>query len=95
MLIDTKFFDYFERTWLKGRVAFEAWKVSGFGENDDIRLISTNNALENFNRQLNNAVGTPHPSAFTFVEVIREISTLKLHEIKDVHERGGRRPDGE
>ena len=86
------FFDYFKRTWVNGHIPFEMWNTTEYDDELLSRLVSTNNALENFNRQLNSFFASPHPNRFLFIETIRHISVTKVAEIKDIKEYGGARP---
>jgi hypothetical protein len=58
-------------------------------DNPEVTLFNkTNNALERFNRRLNDEFPTAHPSMSQFVEVIKEISADyvdKLAKIKHGH----------
>jgi hypothetical protein len=77
------FFKYFETTWMNSYL-FETWNISDqlqCGINVDNR---TNNALENFNRQLNQEFPTAHPNIFHFITTIRDISSRYVQRIKDI-----------
>ena len=78
--------------WIEGPIPFDVWNVSADFNANEARLCATNNALECFNRQLNSAFPTPRPNIFQFIEAIRNQSTMKVRERKDILERGGRRP---
>ncbi|ETP39006.1 hypothetical protein F442_13502 [Phytophthora nicotianae P10297] len=64
------FWRYFKRTWLE---LYDPvlWNVHGLTE----RLVArTNNLLERFNRELNAAFSTPHPSMAMFVATIEALA---------------------
>ena len=67
-----EFFVYFDRILLNGLIPFYVWNTSSLEAEACIRLVSTNNALENFNRQLNESFPTAHPNIYLFVEVKRQ-----------------------
>ena len=56
------FVDYFEETYLQGQYQVPMWNV--FTRPMDTR---TNNSVENFNRQMNQAVSTRHPNLWMFI----------------------------
>jgi len=64
-----QFWKYFKSTWLT-RYNKEDWNINGV-KNAQNR---TNNALERFNRTLNNSFSTAHPNLLNFVETIRKES---------------------
>jgi hypothetical protein len=82
------FWKYFEKTWCNDYDP-DLWNYSKINGNAEITLYNkTNNALERFNRHLNDAFPTAHPSMAQFVEVIKEISVDyvdKLDKIKRGH----------
>lgn len=82
---------YFLRTWVNGNIPFEMCNYAGRNLTDEERHVNTNNALENFNRILNESFSSPHPNIFCFIDKIREISVSKLAEIRDIKEQGGKR----
>jgi hypothetical protein len=84
-----QFFEYFAQAWLNGNIPFGTWNITAHDNLCLPNLVATNDALENFNRQLNSSFFSPHPNIFRFIEVIRDISNTKLEEIKDIKERGG------
>lgn len=53
------FYRYFETQWM-GRVGARSFSVFGQKER-------TNNCQENFHRQLNSAMGRPHPNVWKFL----------------------------
>ena len=87
-----KFFRYVQDAWIEGPIPFDVWNVSADFNANEARLCATNNAPECFNRQLNSAFPTPRPNIFQLIEAIRNQSTMKVRERKDILERGGRRP---
>jgi hypothetical protein len=81
------FWKYFEKTWCN-EYDPNLWNYSGIENPEDTLINKTNNALERFNRRLNDAFPTAHPSMSQFVEVIKEISVdyvEKLVQIKHGH----------
>jgi hypothetical protein len=66
----TKFWMYFRKIWLE-LFPPSNWNVHGIRRDVVAR---TNNPLERFNRELNAAFGTPHPSVVRFVHTIEAIS---------------------
>ena len=84
------FFRYFKTTWLN-KYAFEAWNISRkltLPTPDN----ATNNALENFNRQLNQEFAASQPSPFHFIVTIREISARYVRQIADIRAGVSRHP---
>jgi hypothetical protein len=74
------FWKYFKRTWL---VLFPPtlWNI----RNCQARIVArTNNPLERFNRELNAAFATPHPSLARFVHTIEEISRKYVGHRNDI-----------
>jgi hypothetical protein len=61
------FMKYFETTWLK-KYGIELWNI--YWQNDEGSILRTNNALERYNRRLNELFSTPHPGLFEFVSVL-------------------------
>ena len=55
---------------MKGLIPFDVWNVSTKEEAVTRKLVETNNALENFNRQLNSSFSASRPSIYQFVEVV-------------------------
>lgn len=77
-----KFWNYFETTWLK-RFDPSKWNVHSIEDKDLANR--TNNALERYNRRLNDNFPSPHPTIALFVEVIKkefEFYEQKLMEIR-------------
>ena len=82
-----QFWGYFERTWIQ-RFPPKFWNV--FGIRRDI-IARTNNPLERFNRELNAAFGTPHPSLPRFVQTIEQIARRHV-QLRDDVSRGRAEP---
>ncbi|GMF48267.1 unnamed protein product [Phytophthora fragariaefolia] len=81
------FWAYFKRTWLQ-LYNPALWNVHGLNE----RLVArTNNPLERFNRQLNSAFPTPHPSLAVFVTTIEAVSRENVAMLTAVRGRRARR----
>ena len=77
-----KFYQYFNKIWMKDDM-FDIWNVSNtLSKNVDIQN-RTNNALENFNKQLNGEFGFAHPNIFNFINTIKRISIEKFRELND------------
>lgn len=74
------FWVYFTRTWVD---TFEPalWNVFGL---DNHLVARTNNPLERFNRELNTAFQSPHPSLPVFVAKINEMSASYVQRLADV-----------
>ncbi|OWZ07445.1 hypothetical protein PHMEG_00020157 [Phytophthora megakarya] len=68
------FWKYFERTWLK-LFPPKFWNVHGYSNPIVAR---TNNPLERFNRELNAAFGTPHPSLPRFIQTVEDIARRRV-----------------
>ena len=80
-----KFWHYFEKVWMKDYDPI-LWNISamtagGLVVPDDM-INRTNNALERYNREMNKAFPTAHPTMIEFVTVIRTeaLRILKLYE---------------
>jgi hypothetical protein len=80
-----KFWKYFLRTWIN---IYDptTWNINHIIQNktEDEELIiinRTNNPLERFNRQMNDAFPNAHPNMENFVETINKISTEKNEEL--------------
>lgn len=65
-----KFWVYFRRTWITLHPP-AVWNVHGLRRDVVAR---TNNPLERFNRKINSAFSTPHPSTVRVVQTIEDIS---------------------
>ncbi|KAE9022247.1 hypothetical protein PR001_g13187 [Phytophthora rubi] len=76
----TSFWKYFERTWLK-LLPPKFWNVHGYSKSVVAR---TNNPLERFNRELNAAFGTPHPSLPRFIQTVEDISRRRVQLRNDI-----------
>jgi len=64
-----KFWKYFRNTWLK-RYKYEDWNIYGL---EDVQN-RTNNALERFNRTLNDQFPNAHPNLLNFSETVKKQS---------------------
>lgn len=70
-----KFWIYFEKTWLK-RFDPTMWNSSNLGDGDMINR--TNNALERYNRRLNDNFLNAHPRLVHFIEIIKSEFTYYM-----------------
>jgi hypothetical protein len=79
------FWKYFRNTWLI-RYRPEDWNIEAFTNEDTlVTLINrTNNPLERFNRELNQAFPTAHPSMNDFVATIKRISCEYLYKLNRI-----------
>ncbi|POM58719.1 Hypothetical protein PHPALM_36597 [Phytophthora palmivora] len=84
----SQFWVYFRRIWL---ILFPVWNVYGM----DLQVVSrTNNPLERFNRELNAAISTPHPSLSAFVGNIEGLSRRYVRLLDDITNRATAPPQG-
>ena len=84
------FFSYFKQTWMM-KYGVELWNHSTKQKEDEI-VHRTNNALESFNRRLNDRFGNAHPNLAHFIDVIREISMETMREVENLRRGVSRRP---
>ena len=75
----SEFWIYFKRTWL-GRYKPKDWNVHGLPRS---LVTRTNNPLERFNREINAAIGSPHPSLTRFVGIIDELGQRYARQLED------------
>jgi hypothetical protein len=85
------FYQYFKDNWLK-RYDFDTWNLCTARSLNVDKKNRTNNALENFNRQLNSKFPTPHPNIFHFIDVIREISCKYVRLISEIKSGNAKAP---
>lgn len=87
------FWNYFRSTWLI-RYRPEDWNINAFTKEDSlVTLINrTNNPLERFNRELNQAFPTAHPSMNDFVATIKKISCEYLYKLNRVDCNSRKKP---
>lgn len=86
-----RFWRYFRRTWLH-RYTPVVWNVHGLSN----QLVArTNNPLERFNRELNNAFPVPHPSIPVFVDTINEISVGRVAKLRNIQHSRSRNKERE
>jgi hypothetical protein len=82
-----KFWKYFTKTW----ITFfrpELWNVNAHINNDMKTMNNrTNNALERFNRKLNEQFSCAHPCLANYIEVIREVSQEYVDIVKSTQAR--------
>jgi hypothetical protein len=80
----TQFWKYFLRTWIfQFRPSY--WNIHDIVKsNESIMINRTNNPLERFNRELNSAFPTPHPTMAEFITVIRQKSFEKVELIDNI-----------
>jgi hypothetical protein len=64
------------------------WNVFKASKGNVESINQTNNALENFNRQLNSCFSNPHPNLFNFIECVRNISIAKAREWWELRQSG-------
>jgi hypothetical protein len=74
------FWVYFHKTWIT-LLPPTVWNVHGINRSIVAR---TNNPLERFNRELNAAFGTPHPSSVRFVQTIEGVSRRYVRLKEDI-----------
>lgn len=84
------FWRYFISTWIDG-YDVEGWNierlVSAHETAEFTQINRTNNPLERFNRELNEAFPTPHPDMIHFIEVIKRISVEKVEYLKNIQRK--------
>ncbi|OWZ16667.1 hypothetical protein PHMEG_0009504 [Phytophthora megakarya] len=74
-----KFWRYYKKTWLT-KYKPQDWNVHGI---DKPLFSRTNNPLERFNREINAAVSSPHPSLPRFVSAIDSASTRYVQRLEN------------
>ena len=72
-----RFWAYFMKVWIKG-YDFEYWNISTILKKKINITNRTNNALENFNKQLNSYFINPHPNIFAFIKGIKKLLSDKV-----------------
>jgi hypothetical protein len=73
------FWRYFNRTWLT------QYKISDWNINGVMSLNNrTNNALERYNRTLNNEFPNAHPSLVTFIQSIKLLTFRQVFELQQI-----------
>ncbi|EGZ24028.1 hypothetical protein PHYSODRAFT_325182 [Phytophthora sojae] len=85
------FWRYFAKTWMR-TYGPSTWNVNTIAEAVDI-VNRTNNALERFNRTLNESFTTSYPSLLTFVDVIKTKSQNYVDLIEDIRHQRQQPPD--
>ncbi|KUF91609.1 Hematopoietic prostaglandin D synthase [Phytophthora nicotianae] len=87
------FWRYFKRTWMRTYDP-ALWNVNAISETMDI-VNRTNNALERFNRDLNESFSSAHPNLLPFMAVIKQKSKDHVELIEDIrHHRQEAPPHG-
>ena len=84
------FLHYVEHTYINGNFPPSMWNV--FNRPMETR---TNNAVESFHRQWNQAIGVRHPSLWVYVRVLKDqyaISEIKINDIRNGRAPPRRRP---
>jgi hypothetical protein len=77
------FWAYFRRTWLR-LFPVNVWNVHAM----NLQVVSrTNNPLERFNRELNAAISSPHPSLAGFIGSIDSLSQRYVRLLNDITNR--------
>ena len=92
-----KFFRYFEKTFCSdgAKYQYPLWNISGTIDStteESILINRTNNPLERFNRHLNDAFSTPHPTMIEFVSTIRRLSLECLRTLQLIKQNRSNRP---
>ncbi|OWY99627.1 LOW QUALITY PROTEIN: hypothetical protein PHMEG_00029342 [Phytophthora megakarya] len=83
------FWSYFRKSWLKTYKP-SVWNVHDV---DEAMVSRTNNPLERFNREINAALPSPHPSLPAFVAMIQALSQRHVDRIDDMAKcRAKKRP---
>ena len=87
------FWTYFTDTWLRTYQPRD-WNVSILATEDiNVTVVNrTNNPLERFNRKMNDAFPTAHPSMHQFIDTIREISNEYVDTNKRIAQGSMSRP---
>ena len=90
-----QFWKYFKKHWCSDEKYIATWNINEPSNEGHIELINrTNNALERYNRSLNEMFPTPHPSLLAFIKVLEEegrnrvtyVTNISLgHEIAPIH----------
>ena len=78
------FWSYFEKTWVTGVYDIDLWNISRFKNNFDSIQNRTNNALERYNRTMNDLFGHRTPSLPVFVDKIKEACKNILQKLEDI-----------
>jgi hypothetical protein len=78
-----EFYRYFFSVWMR-QFDFDTWNTSAPERRGIDADNQTNNALENFNRVLNDEFASPHPNLFNFIDVIRGTSERKVRMINEI-----------
>ena len=88
------FWKYFVKTWTK-QYDVKSWNLHHLLNNptaiNELRQ-RTNNCLERYNREMNNAFKTAHPNLITFVDIIKGKSLEFVERIKRVANNEERAP---
>ena len=88
------FWKYFEKVFM-GTYTPQDWNIQNIlaSETEDIVLINrTNNPLERFNRFLNDAFSSPHPTMTEFVTTICKISQGYKEDLQNIQRKLKKRP---
>ncbi|KII69963.1 hypothetical protein RF11_07748 [Thelohanellus kitauei] len=85
------FLAYFNDVWMK-KYPIEIWNNFNLFNNESNNMFRTNNALERFNRELNERFTNPHPNLYCFIKKNKEISIKRSIEIESTSDGSSRRP---
>ena len=61
----------------------KTWNISHLQQDDHVALLRTNNALERYNRRLNDKFRTPHPALPKFITTLEEESRYQVQHQND------------
>ena len=77
------FWDYFTKFWCSSMDFIETWNIIDRNEEYYDLQNRTNNALERYNRRLNDVFPTAHPSLLLFVQTIEIEARYQFHRKQD------------
>lgn len=80
------FWEYFRRTWLI-LYSPELWNIYRFRNDWDKIQNRTNNALERYNRVMNEKIPAGKPSMPKFIDGIKELSLDQLKKLEDIKQK--------
>ena len=79
------FWKYFKRFWCSDDKFIATWNINDPQNEEHLELVNrTNNALERYNRTLNEMFSTPHPTVLNFVRTLEEESRRVVKYVENV-----------
>ena len=79
-----QFWEYFESFWCASADFMETWNIIDPDESHYDLQNRTNNALERYNRAMNDLFPTPHPSLLLFVQTIESEAREQVQRMDDI-----------